>query len=442
MQYDLRLRKPFPWAWLLLLLLPLLLIPFERDITVHTLGLEGEDVPGCSVEMKYTQYALLKEGEFLYVKEHNVSAVTDSAALATFSGVRVSVFSWLFHHFESARFLARKGRRTGENSFPIHSRQTEPLPIVLENGSFEVEVRSRSYDMPIRGAEVEVELSDRPDRVRAVTDSSGRVLIPGVKPDVIARSVTASREGYKPSEKEDVRVGDYDERPLVLSLDIVLESVDIVMCIDATASMDRPLSVVKKNALTFHRELQARCGKYGKTINGMRLKVILFRDFAADGKYALQQSDFFEIPSMETDFESFIRGIAVSGGGDTPENALEAVASAMNSKWRTGAGIRRQIVVVWTDAPAHPIGKVGLTNPVYPKGIPTSFEDLTSQWESGAYGDDGSMKKRIVLFTPSSTPWDEIMSTWTGVYHEAEVKGVSITSYDFERIVDRIAQNI
>lgn len=441
-QYEVRLGKPFPWAWLLLLLLPLLLLRCERDITVRTLDAEGKVVPHCSVRMDYRENTLLRDGKLLYRADHSLSLETDGEGLATFEGVRVSVFSFIFDHFRRASFLAVKGRRSGENSLCIHTPRREPLPIILDGGTFVVQVRSRSYDLPIKGATVGIELSDRPEPITVVTDSTGSVTVPGIKDGVVARVVSAGRDGYKPSEVRDVRVGDYDEEPLVLRLDIMLESVDIVMCIDATASMNRPISVVKGNALSFHRELQSRCATYGKTIGDMRLRVIVFRDFEADGPYAFSESDFFEIPARESEFEAFVRGIAVSGGGDAPENALEAIAVAMNSPWSTGKGISRQIVVVWTDAPSHPIAAVGTSNPLYPKGIPTTFEDLTRRWEDGAYGEDGSMRKRLVLFSPSTAPWDEIMSTWTGVYHEKEERGVSITSYGFERLMDSIAKNI
>ena len=51
----------------------------------------------------------------------------------------------------------------------------------------------------------------------------------------------------------------------------------------------------------------------------------------------------------------FVNGLIAEGGGDAPESGLEAVALAMNSPWTTAGDRRRQVIVVWTDQPAHPL---------------------------------------------------------------------------------------
>ncbi len=56
-------------------------------------------------------------------------------------------------------------------------------------------------------------------------------------------------------------------------------AVDIVLCVDATASMHPVLGSVKASALQFHDRLGDVMAKKGKSISQLRLKVIAFRDF-------------------------------------------------------------------------------------------------------------------------------------------------------------------
>jgi len=133
-------------------------------------------------------------------------------------------------------------------------------------------------------------------------------------------------------------------------------NVDIVMCIDCTGSMGDLLSTVKTNALKFWPDLKERCDKKGKEISELRIRVIGFRDFYADEGNAIQDSDFFNIPDQESEFKSFVNGLVPAGGGDEPENGLEALAMAINSDWTKGGDRRRHVVVVWSDASTHPIG--------------------------------------------------------------------------------------
>ena len=72
-------------------------------------------------------------------------------------------------------------------------------------------------------------------------------------------------------------------------------NVDIVMCIDCTGSMASTIDTVKENALKFYPDLKRALDEKDKHVAQLRIKVIGFRDFAADGNNALEVSDFFEI---------------------------------------------------------------------------------------------------------------------------------------------------
>src|ERR671920_2359544 len=132
-------------------------------------------------------------------------------------------------------------------------------------------------------------------------------------------------------------------------------AVDIVFCVDVTGSMTPILDQVKANALRFYGDVQENLTAKGKNIDELRVRIVAFRDIAADGEAALQESPFFELPAEETGFSTFVNGLVAEGGGDAPESGLEAVALAIDSSWTTGGDPRRQVIVVWTDQPAQPL---------------------------------------------------------------------------------------
>ena len=67
------------------------------------------------------------------------------------------------------------------------------------------------------------------------------------------------------------------------------------------------------------------------------------------------------------------------GGGDDPEDGLEALAYAIRSKWNTEGLKKRQLIVVWSDAPAHELG-FGKSAENYPKKMAKDFNELTQWW--------------------------------------------------------------
>ena len=70
-------------------------------------------------------------------------------------------------------------------------------------------------------------------------------------------------------------------------------NVDIVMCIDCTGSMQGLIEKVKQNAFNFYPDLKKYCESKDKHIDQMRVRVIGFRDFYADGPKAIESSGFF-----------------------------------------------------------------------------------------------------------------------------------------------------
>ncbi|MFF3459839.1 vWA domain-containing protein [Streptomyces sp. NPDC002730] len=222
-------------------------------------------------------------------------------------------------------------------------------------------------------------------------------------------------------------------------------AVDIVLCIDATASMYPVLDSVKSSALQFHDRLNDVMGKKGKSISQLRVKVIAFRDFGDDPGSAIEQTGFLQLPSQSSDFERFLEGIDADGGGDIPESGLEALALAINAPWETGLDRRRHVIVMFTDAPAHPLGTVGASAQGYPAGIPRTIDELFEQW-GYARSQTAVMEqsaKRLVLFAPEEAPWsDAIAEEWDLTLHFASKAGEGLEEFEMDEIIETIANSL
>ncbi len=118
-------------------------------------------------------------------------------------------------------------------------------------------------------------------------------------------------------------------------------AIDIVLCIDASHSMSSILNRVKSGALRLYDDITDKMTGKDKVVDALRVRVIAFRDFWSEGPEALTASKFFSLPADQQEFCTFISTIHASGGGDEPENGLEALSLAIKSDWppvRNAAG--------------------------------------------------------------------------------------------------------
>ena len=157
-------------------------------------------------------------------------------------------------------------------------------------------------------------------------------------------------------------------------------NVDLVFVIDSTGSMSNLIDQVKSNALNFYPDLIKVMEAKKKHINSLRIRVVAYRDYMADGADAMLTTDFFQLPDEAEDFRDTVNSIEAQGGGDEPEDGLEAVAFAMRSKWNNESGTKkRQIIVVWSDASTHDIG-FAKSSEFYPREMAKDFSELTRWW--------------------------------------------------------------
>jgi hypothetical protein len=217
-------------------------------------------------------------------------------------------------------------------------------------------------------------------------------------------------------------------------------AVDIVFCIDVTGSMSPIIDQVKANALRFYDDVQSNLTAKGKNVDQLRVKVIAFRDFVADGAAALAESPFFTLPGDRASFSDFVNGLIAEGGGDAPESGLEAVALAIDSPWTTTGDRRRQVVVVWTDQPAQPLDASVLPSDLSSR-VPADFSALTDVWED-EQGPMGSSSKRLILFAPDGPGWSDISAVWENVVHHPSQAGGGLSEVDYGTIIDSIGNSV
>jgi hypothetical protein len=217
-------------------------------------------------------------------------------------------------------------------------------------------------------------------------------------------------------------------------------AVDIVFCIDVTGSMNPIIDAVKANALGFYDDVQANLTEKGKNVAQLRVRVIAFRDFVADGAAALEESPFYTLPAERGGFSEFVNGLIAQGGGDAPESGLEAVALAVNSPWTTTGDRRRQVIVVWTDQPAHPLDPAVVPADLASR-VPADFSALTDLWED-EQGLMGSSSKRLILFAPDGPGWSDISAVWENVVHNPSQAGGGLSEVDYGTIIDSIGNSV
>lgn len=185
-------------------------------------------------------------------------------------------------------------------------------------------------------------------------------------------------------------------------------NIDICLCIDKTGSMSPIIDTVKENALNLYQDIRNSLEEKGKHVSRLRVKVIWFGDYLAD-KTPLVMSNFLTLPDEMEQFTRLVNGVYADGGGDEPEDGLEALAYAMGSDWCEDGWRKRHIIALFTDASAHDLGH-GRSASTYPiTGMPSTFGELSEMW--GDEDDPGEMDynaKRLLLFAPDVSYWHTI----------------------------------
>ena len=193
-------------------------------------------------------------------------------------------------------------------------------------------------------------------------------------------------------------------------------NVDIVMCVDMTASMASVMDSVKRFASVFPETLLEYMEAEARPVDSIRLKVITFGDYACD-ENPMVESEFFPADRFG-DFKDYVNSLVPNGSGGSARNALEALALAFKSDWSRGGHKRRHITFLFTDAPALPLGeRADCAN--YPTGMPASLAELMDWYSVPSHTDGLKLEqkaKRLILCAPYEEPWDDLSDMETVIY--------------------------
>ena len=220
-------------------------------------------------------------------------------------------------------------------------------------------------------------------------------------------------------------------------------TVDLVFVIDVTMSMDHILDIVKVNALSFYHDFTSVMNKKHKVVSQLRVRVVAFRDYFYDHEDAMLMTNFFNLPQEAQSFQMAVESLKPDGGGDDPEDGLEALAFAMRSDWNTSGQKKRHVIVVWSDDGTHDLG-FGKSVPNYPSGMPVDFNELTEWW--GTKQSKNSVMdqsaKRLVMFTPDKDSWTKIRDNWDNVIQFVSEAGNGLVDETYEQILNAISNSI
>ena len=122
--------------------------------------------------------------------------------------------------------------------------------------------------------------------------------------------------------------------------------VDIVFVMDITESMQPYIDAVKQNVIAFAQDLASNNRDY-------RLGLVTFEDYVVSKEKDCNCPYRYTMTSKVGEFTDWVGGLHAGGGGDIPEDQLDALAYASTFPFRPEA---EGIIIIVTDAPPHHAG--------------------------------------------------------------------------------------
>jgi len=252
---------------------------------------------------------------------------------------------------------------------------------------------------------------------------------------------------------------------------------DIVMCIDATGSMQNTLNSVQANAATFNTQLRAELNiDQDDPRFKVRVRPIYFRDWADQQTYGQwgwrwtyypaphgywhrwhqiwsqntaaginMAPDFYDLDKSAdtTNFQAFLNSESASGGGDAPEAAGACLNEGMRSDWYDREETDDfpddenvtvfPIIVTWTD---NSIQSLPLTQQWISPSQPTSYNSFKTQWENAAIIPQDP--KLLILFGPETWSGWSTIRTWDNYAYGGSIN--TGNSQAISVIADKIIQ--
>jgi hypothetical protein len=171
--------------------------------------------------------------------------------------------------------------------------------------------------------------------------------------------------------------------------------VDIVFVLDITESMQPYIDAVKQNMINFAQDLAQNHRDY-------RLGLVTFEDYVVS-KYPDCNCPYIKMMTPDAEkFTNWVGTLHAGGGGDIPEDPLDALAYAATLPFRPDA---QGIIIMITDAPPHVAGdgadRTG--DSAYRVHHPDSNTDVTE--ETGATVADKLSKNGLTLYAVAPPPF-------------------------------------
>ncbi len=213
--------------------------------------------------------------------------------------------------------------------------------------------------------------------------------------------------------------------------------IDLVFVIDGTGSMTPCLDMVKDAARTFYKKFEEKMKDMGSSIDLLRVKLIVFRDYECDSN-PMDESPFYELPLDLADFESKLSSIKAIGGGDANENGLEALHFAFNSDFIARGLKDRQVIVLFTDTDALKLGeRSDLKN--YPKNMVDETRFISEWIMPGQTSKLNPRGKRLVIYAPNGTSYKELSAKLPGANFIPVELSSGMAEFNFDEIIRIIA---
>ncbi|MBP6059262.1 MAG: VWA domain-containing protein [Candidatus Saccharicenans sp.] len=202
---------------------------------------------------------------------------------------------------------------------------------------------------------------------------------------------------------------------------------DIVICLDATGSMESCIEQLKNNLSTFIGNLTIKSGSQ-QIAPEWRARLIYFRDLDADSEAIVG----FDFVNSEEELSRQINQVRAEGGGDDPESILDAIYTAIaKSNWREGV---LHAVIAFTDAPP----KERLHKKTIEAGEDASVGNIINKFTADRYS-------RLWVFCPSNEIYKELeaipRSNITYVDSQGDVyQGLS--NLDFNKLLQELGKTL
>jgi len=185
---------------------------------------------------------------------------------------------------------------------------------------------------------------------------------------------------------------------------------DFVICIEATSNVAPYADQLNRLIKDYIRHFLDRMEELDYSLEQLRIKFILFRDFSCCSE-PINETEFFDINSGSclAEIENFIDGIKYEGGYGYC-NALEAIALAAKSRWGVQDKNKyRHVIILFSNGKVRSLGGNQILLSKYPADMPINIGQL-SAWLSGEdlpnniYLNMGN--EYVVSFVPAAEPWN------------------------------------